>query len=125
MNYRGIIVEESLQDKNILDDCKILSTDVEEIDSTTTWHIHKVQIPEEQILKFIETVAEKTDSNGTWYSHFYHEDPNKKQMIVTFYKKILLVSKDNCIEAVDYGLKQGIPAEQLDFQPRDISEETW
>ncbi|HNZ85415.1 MAG TPA: hypothetical protein PKW38_03855 [Paludibacteraceae bacterium] len=125
MNYRGIVVEESLQDKSILDSCKILSTDVAEIDSRTIWHIHKVQILEEQIHGFTKAIADKTDPNGTWYSHFYHEDPDKTQMIVTFYKKIFLVSKNNCSKAIEYGLKQGVPAEQLDFQPRDVSKETW
>lgn len=125
MNYRGIIIEESLGDKSILDKCEILKTKVAEIDARTTWYMHKVQIAEENIHEFTKELIEKMDPNGRWYSHFYHEDPNKTQMIVTFYKKRFCESKDNFDRSVEYGLQEGIPQEQLDFVPRDVADEEW
>ena len=54
MNYKGVIIEESLENKDILKDVKISETKIEEvIEEHKTpwikqWTLHTVEIPENQ-----------------------------------------------------------------------------
>lgn len=54
MNYQGVIIEESLEDKGILKDVRILSTEVElvteehETPRLKQWTLHTIEVPEGQ-----------------------------------------------------------------------------
>ncbi len=55
MNYKGVIIEESLQDTSVLDNVRILKTKVEPITPKhktpwlKQWTLHTVEIPEYQV----------------------------------------------------------------------------
>lgn len=125
MNYRGIIIEQSLINKNILTNVKVLSKKIINERTTEVWNMLKVEIPEEKIEEFIKRLAKVIKPHEPWYAHFYHEDPRKTNMIVVFSKEIILITKNKPEKAVEYGLRIGIPLAQLDFKPNDILKETW
>ncbi len=109
--YKGAIVEESLEDKNVLEDFDIVErtvTDDENPDDR--WHICKVLADMEHIeklSKFIKPIG--------WYANFWSGTGN---MAVVYRNKIFSFHKDDEVgrrEAVEYGLSVGIPLEQLDF----------
>jgi len=104
--YKGIVVEESLEDKNILQDMEILSTSVSE---TLGWHICTVLASKKNFEKFSKTIK-----NGKWYAHFW----NGRDVVVIFYAKTFQFNfddKSTWKPVLHYGRSLGIPDEQLDF----------
>ena len=69
MNYKGVIIEESLENKNILKDVKILETKVEEITEehktpwVKKWTSHTAEIPENQAKSVAEKISKALDSD--------------------------------------------------------------
>lgn len=125
MNYRGVIIKESLEDKSILKGVKILSKKIANPGERVGWHMLKVEIPAKEILDFTTRLTKALKRYEPWYAHFYHEDPELDRMIVVFADKKFLTSKDNPERAVKYGLEIGILREQLDFKPNNVSKEEW
>lgn len=60
MDYKGVIIEESLEDKSVLDQVKIVDTKVEPITSRhktpwlTQWMLHTFKITEYQVNSFLK-----------------------------------------------------------------------
>lgn len=105
-SYRGTIVENSLNDKEILKNIKIQKTKNDE-----DWVLHDVSVNEKQIEKFGRYL-----NNGPWYMNFWKD--NKEDMIVVFKDKSFRIKysdKRTWQEAIEYGKTLGIPEEQLDF----------
>ncbi|MFH1170769.1 MAG: hypothetical protein V1704_04390 [Candidatus Vogelbacteria bacterium] len=122
MNYQGIIIEESLENKDILKDVKTLETKVEEvIEEHKTpwikqWTLHTVEIPENQIKDVAEKISKALDSEHDWYADF----KNDTHHYIIFRDKIFFVdkqSKEQYDEAKKYGISLGIPEYQVDFHP--------
>jgi len=127
MDYIGIIIEESLENKDVLKKIKILGTKIEAItDKHKTpwikhWTIHTVKITSEKAAKIAEELSECLDSAHSWYADF----KNGELHFIIFRNKIFRVDKTNKKEydqARKYGISLGIPAYQIDFHP-DIK--TW
>jgi hypothetical protein len=121
-NFTGIIIEESLLDRSLLQEVKILQTVVEKVtrDHQTPWlgklTLHRVEIPEEEIDIYNQKISLALESERTtWYADFH----NQKIHYIIFPKKIFAVdlqkSKPNYKPVKEYGLKMGIPSYQLDF----------
>lgn len=125
MNYRGVIIEESLEDKSVLDGIKILSKKIVNPGDRNEWHMLKVEVPAGKIHDFTKKLMQALKKHEPWYIHFYHEDPKKSQMIVVFAGKKFLTNKDDPKDAIKYGLGIGIPREQLVIKPNDVSKEEW
>lgn len=124
MFYRWIVIENSLKDKTDLKKYKILSeTKFAEGNKSRESRMLKIQVPEEEVQSLADSL--KDNIIYPYYTHFYHEDPNKDRLIVVFSGKKFLVGKNNFKRAVDYGLANDVFAEELDINPRDISQETW
>lgn len=57
MNFSGVIIEESLTDKSVLDDVKIVSTEIEPITEehktpwVSQWTMHTVEITPEKVVE--------------------------------------------------------------------------
>ncbi len=122
MNFRGIIIEESLEDKKILKSLNILKTIVEKTspeDNTPwlkKWTMHTIEVTEDKAMEIAERIAISLDKNHNWYADYKNEDYH----FIIFKKKIFVVDrikKEEYEEAKKYGLKLGIPEEQLDFSP--------
>lgn len=123
MDYEGIIIEESLENKAVLGDIKIVSTKVEPVtDEHKTpwikqWTLHTVKIAKEKAAEVAEKVSKALDSEHNWYADFKTDDDH----YITFRNKVFHItdrrSKEQYDEATKYGLTLGIPDYQLDFSP--------
>ena len=123
MNYRGVIIEESLENNGILKEVAILVTKVEPvIEKHKTpwlkqWTLHTVEITEDKADKVAEKISKSLDlkHGGSWYADF----KNDKFHYVIFQGKVFRVDLSNpkYRDAMEYGVKLGIPWYQLDFSP--------
>jgi len=120
MDYKGVIIEESLENKDILKDIKILSTEIEKVEThhetpwLLQWTKHAVEIPEKDISEIAEKISRSLDPNhgGSWYADF----KNDTYHYIIYRDKVFRVnrkSKEEYDEAEQYGLSLGIPADQL------------
>lgn len=123
MNYTGTIIEESLGNKEVLKELKILSTKVEPItDRHKTpwlkqWTLHKVEIAEDKAQEVAEKLSRDLERNY-WYADY----KNDKYHYIIYQGKIFKVDRANAVlykDAKQYGLDLGIPPYQVDFAPDD------
>jgi len=109
LKYRGIIVEEGLNDNRILNNITVLKMHITGHEQKSErWHLFEVEIEEE----FIENVAKEIV--GNWYAHFWHGT----DVIAVFSNKLIkfnYLDKNTWKEVMEYGRKLDIPEEQLDF----------
>lgn len=120
MNYQGIIIEESLENKNIIKSLDIINTKIESVTKkhqspwVNQWTMHTVEIPEDQIDNVSEQISRSLDSRHSWYADF----KNNSFHYIIFrnkYFKVDLNKKDQYQDVVKFGLSLGIPDYQLDF----------
>src|SRR3989338_7758320 len=123
MNYKGVIIEESLENKNILENVKILETTTEEVTEehktpwAKQWTLHTVEILENQAEIVAKKISKALDSKHDWYADF----KNDSHHYIIFRDKIFFVdrqSKEQCDEVREYGISLGIPEHQLNFSPK-------
>lgn len=124
MNYRGVIIEESLENKDILKDVNISETKIEEVVEEhktpwiKQWTLHTVEIPENQAEDVAEKISKALDSKHNWYADL----KNDTHHYLIFRDKIFYIdqkSKAQYDEAKRYGISLGIPKYQVDFAPDD------
>lgn len=123
MDYEGVIIEESLEDKAVLGGVEIASTKVEAVtDEHKTpwvkqWTLHTVKISKDKAAEVAEKVSKALDSEHNWYADFKTDDDH----YIIFKNKVFHVtdrtSKKQYDEVTEYGLTLGIPEYQLDFSP--------
>ena len=122
MPHTGTIIEESLEDKSVLKNLKILSTKVEEVteEHKTTWvkqwTLYQVEILESEAESVAEKLSHALDSKHAWYADF----KNKNTHFIIFRNKVFKINRSNPKEyepVTKYGLTLGIPDHQLDFLP--------
>ncbi len=122
-SYQGVIIEESLDDKSLLDDLKIVSTKVEPITEEhqtpwlKQWTLHTVEIPEDQADSVAEKISQSFDKDHPdWYADY----KNDQYHYVIFSDRVFKVDMTKSEEykpVVEHGLSLGIPDYQLDFSP--------
>lgn len=124
MDYKGVIIEESLENKDILKDVKISDTKVEEVVEEhktpwiKQWTLHTVEIPANQAKDVVEKISKVLDSKHDWYADF----KNDTHHYIIFRDKVFYIdrkSKEQYDEAKRYGISLGIPEYQVDFAPND------
>ncbi len=125
--FTGVIIEESLEKKDVLKKVKILKTKVEEVTPEHNtpylkqWTLHTVEIFENQADEIAEELSKSLDSShGDWYTDF----KNDSYHYIIFHNKVSKVDRskpEQYKEIVKFGLSLGIPDYQLDFTP-DIKE---
>jgi len=111
MKYKGIIIEESLENQDFLKDAQIIESTISE---DGEWHMHTVLVSPE----YLEQLAQNL-KDGTWYAHFW----NGRDVIAVFKGKTFRFNfddKNTWGETLAHGRSLGIPEEQLDF-PIDSS----
>lgn len=125
-NYIGVIIEESLENKDVLKKVKILKTKIEKVIAehktpwVKRWTLHTVEIKENKAEDISKELSNKLDSKHAWYADF----KNNFYHFIIFRNKIFKVdrgSKEQYDEAKRHGLSLGIPEYQVDFHP-DIEE---
>lgn len=108
--YKGTIIEESLEDNRILNGLEIIKFKITRDDNPQNrWHLFTVKISEEKIKEISKLIK-----SGKWYMHFW----DNNHIIAVFKDRIFEFYYDNKSsweEAISYGVSLGIPVEQLDF----------
>ena len=123
MNYKGVIIEESLSDKSVLTDVKILSTKVEPVTEehktpwVKQWTLHDVEIPAERAAEVAEKISKALDREHNWYADYKTDTEH----YVIYRNKVFHITdrseKKQYDEATKYGISVGIPDYQVDFSP--------
>ena len=122
MSYKGVVIEESLQNLEILKRLKILSTKVEQvIEAHKTpwlkqWTLHTVEIDESNAQNIADKISTALDSEHNWYADF----KNDKYHFIIFRDKVFKVNRnkpEDYEEVKKYGINLGIPDYQLIFSP--------
>lgn len=122
MTYKGTIIEESLENKEVLKDVDILSTNVEPAtDKHQTpwvqkWTLRKVEIAPEKVDKVARKLAQSLDPehSHSWYADF----KDAATHFIVFRNKVFKIdrhNKEQYDEARQYGLSLGIPEHQINF----------
>lgn len=104
--YKGTIIENSLNDKDILKRLIINRTWQD-----GSWVLHDVSIKEDQISEL-----SKHMNIGPWYIHVWEQ--GKEDIKVIFKDKVFNIKstdKSTWSDAINYGKSIGIPVKQLDF----------
>lgn len=121
MNYKGVIIEESLENKDILKEVVISSTRVEPVTEKhktpwlKQWTLHTVEITEDKADEIAEKISKSLDLEHSWYADFKNNDFHYIIFRDKAFKVDLLNPKYK--DAMKYGLSLGIPWYQLDFSP--------
>ena len=122
MNYRGIIIKESLEKDEILDKLKITETEIESVTEehrtpwVKQWTMFTFEIKENIADDIAKELSESLDSKHNWYTDFKNDNFH----YIIFHKKIFRVDrsrKEQYKDVVNYGISIGIPDYQLDFSP--------
>ena len=125
MNYNGVIIEESLGDKSVLDRVKIVSTKVETVTAKhktpwlQQWTLHTIEIPEEDSEQIAQAISQAFDQE---HPHWYADYKNDHYHFIIYARKVFKVDLDNPVlykNARAYGISIGIPEYQVDFAPED------
>lgn len=118
--YHGIIVEEGLKDKSILNKMSKLG---KRIDDDADFILIRVEVGEEKIEEIIKLVQKNLVTTPVYYAHFYRDE----ELIVIFPEKIFRITPNNETwrETIEYGKSVGVPEKQLDFRPCRFENETY
>jgi hypothetical protein len=111
--YKGIIIEESLENPDFLKDIKIVENTVSE---DGEWHMYTVVVSIENLEQLTQNLKD-----GKWYAHFW----NERDVIAVFKGKMFKFNfddKSTWKDVLVYGRSLGVPEEQLDF-PIDTKED--
>ena len=128
--YTGVIIEESLENKDVLKEVRIIATRIKRVTKNhktpwiKQWTLRTVEIPENKAQRVAEKISAALDSQHAlaWYADFKNDTTH----FIIFYNKIFIVnrtSRKQYDEATNYGLSLGVPDYQLDFSPK-IKERT-
>lgn len=119
-NYQGVIIEESLEDKEILKKIKIISTKVEPVTKDhktpwlSQWTLDTIEVNDNEADNLTQKLSKALDSEHkhSWYIDYH----NEKYHFVIFKDKIFKLNcskKSDYDEMIKYGLSIGIPDYQL------------
>ncbi len=120
MEYKGVIIEESLRDMTILKELRLVSQEIEEVTERentpwlSKWTLDTVEIPEEKIEEYAERLSQLIDTShcNDWYCDFR----NEKYHYVIFSNKVFQLdraSKQDYVEMQEYARELGLPEAQL------------
>ena len=121
-SYKGVIIEESLDDKAVLSHVKIVSTKVEPITEkhktpwVKQWTLHTVEIPEAQAKEVAEALSHAIDTtHASWYADFKTDTHH----YIIYPDKVFFIDRTKKAEydaATAYGVALGIPEYQVNFK---------
>lgn len=122
-NFIGVIIGESLENKDVLKKVKILKIKIEKVLKKhktpwiKQWTLYTVEIPENETKKIAEELSGSLDSEHNWYADF----KNSTRHFIIFRNKIFYIdrrSRKQYNQAKQYGVALGIPEYQVDFHPK-------
>lgn len=119
--YKGVIIEESLADKAVLEKVKILSTKVEPITEKhrtpwlKQWTLYTVEIPADQEQVVAELLSASINTtHSSWYADFKTDTHH----YIIYPGKVFFIDRTKKAEydaATAYGIGLGIPDYQVNF----------
>ena len=121
MNLTGDVIEESLQDKSVLNELQVISTRTEKVteDHKTPWlkqwTLHTIEVKPDEASFLAEKLSHAIVPNY-WYIDYKNDDLH----YIIFPAKVFKVNRKKPEEykpVVTYGLSLNIPRYQLDFSP--------
>ena len=121
MKCSGVIIEESLTNKDFLKKVKITSTQVEKVTKAhktpwlKQWTLHNVEIPQTDAPVVAGKLSHALEPNY-WYADF----KNAATHYIVFPNKVFTIDcsqPEQYKQVVAYGQELGIPDYQLDFTP--------
>ena len=124
MNYKGVIIEESLEKADVLKDVVVIETKVESVTEEhktpwiKQWTLHTVEILEEKADQVAEKLSGDLDKEHEWYADY----KNDQYHYIIYRGKVFKVDLKNPVlykDAKQYGISIGIPEYQVDFAPED------
>jgi len=113
MVWKGVIIEESLEDKGLLEMARIVKTDTSTLEAEEekgSLHFHKIEVDDAAKNEFVDKA--KRSIKNSWYIHICRNET----MVVIFKDKSFEFTKkqnDRLEQARSYGLSIGILKEQL------------
>jgi len=123
MNFAGVIIEESLMDKSVLSDVKVVKTNIEPVTEEhktpwiRQWTVHDVEVAPEKAAEVAEKISKALDREHNWYADFKTD----REHFVIYRDKVFHITgrsdKKRYDEATQYGISIGIPDYQVDFSP--------
>ena len=120
--FKGVIIEESLENKDVLKKIRIIHTEIEQVTNDhktpwiSQWTMHHINIPAKDADSVAKEISDALDSKHNWYADF----KNEKNHYIIFKNKVFFIdrtSKEQYDEAKKYGISLGIPEYQVDFHP--------
>ena len=125
-SYKGVIIEESLENKDVLKKVKIVSTKIEKVVEghktpwLSQWTLHTIELPDEKAGQVAKELSESLEyaHDSEWYADF----KNDTHHYIVFRNKVFYIDRKNKYqydEAKHYGISLGIPEYQVDFAPDD------
>ncbi len=121
-SFTGVIIEESLEKKDVLRRLKIVKTDTEEVTEEhktpwlNKWTLHTVEVDESRVENISKEISKSLDSKhgGSWYVDFKNDEFH----YIIFRGKIFKINRskpEQYRKVKKYGLRLGIPEYQLGF----------
>jgi len=118
VNYKGEIIEESLENKAVLKALNIISTRVSKVTKAhqtpwlSQWTLHTIEVDENHADDLAEKLSRALDPDHSWYVDYR----NKDYHYVIFKNKVFKLDrskKEDYEEMIKYGLSVGTPDYQL------------
>jgi hypothetical protein len=125
MDYRGVIIEESLRDKSVLKRVRIVDTKIEKVTGRhrtpwlKRWTLDTVEVSEGKAGELADLISKAMarEHAHSWYADF----KNDKTHYIIFLEKVFKIDRKSAAgyrRAIRYGISIGIPKYQLDFSPK-------
>lgn len=121
MAFNGVIIEESLADKSVLNDVNTISTKVAPVTErhktpwVKQWTMHTVEVADDKAAEVADKISKALDKDHDWYADFKTETEHH----VIYTGKVFHITdhrdKRQYDEATAYGVSIGIPDYQVDF----------
>ena len=112
-DYLGVVVDRSLKNENFINYLHVVA--MRRSGSWRLWLVSVVALEVEAQIQALQRnmVLLKEDC---WYAHFFRDN----DLIVVYQDHTFRITPEpeTWVDAVQYGMDNGIPRGQLDFQPR-------
>jgi len=124
-DFKGVIIEESLEDKSVLKKMTIIQTKISQVTEKhktpwiKQWTLHTVKITENDANTIAKELSLALDSKHNWYADF----KNDYYHYIIFKNKVFFIDrtqKEQYTIAKVYGLSLGIPEYQVNFEANTI-----
>lgn len=123
MNYRLIVIENSLTDKSVLSQYKVLSETKFSEGTDRESRMLKLLVPKEDISSLSTQLM--NNIAYPYYCHLYAEDPESTELVVIFKNKMFKTSKQEYNDAIQYGTEHEVSRDEMNISPVKIAEESW